>query len=83
MKAAIILIAALPGIAFAAPKFHLADKREPFKDLTSLHYQQNLPVTEASANNDRREASRPVKDNRNLHYNSKKMPIAMASPGRQ
>ncbi|OAA67770.1 hypothetical protein LEL_10393 [Akanthomyces lecanii RCEF 1005] len=78
MKAAAVLAVALSGVAFAAPEIYATDKSEPFKDLSNLKYNNNLPIADAAADIERREVSEPVKDNRNLHYNTNnKMPIAM------
>ncbi|KAM3505040.1 hypothetical protein MY10362_003183 [Beauveria mimosiformis] len=77
MKPSIALVLALSGAAFAAPKVYATDKSKPFKDLTDLEYSKNLPVAEAAAGFQHREAFKPSKDNRNLHYNANnKMPIA-------
>ncbi|TQV94857.1 hypothetical protein IF1G_06868 [Cordyceps javanica] len=81
MKANFLVAVALSSVVFAAPEVYAGVEKDFLKDLTRLQYSNNLPIAEAIANIERREAVWPIKDNRNLHYNTNsRMPIAMAMP---
>ncbi|KAJ2984316.1 hypothetical protein NQ176_g67 [Zarea fungicola] len=84
MKVSAILAVAISGVAFAAPEVFAVDKSKPFKDLTNLKYNNELPLAKGAFPIERRNAAAPIKDNRKLHYNIKnKLPIAVASSKRR